>query len=147
MTVFGRYDMNSPMIPGQKSIGKKIQLRIKEIKRPETNAKLVAENIGRQIKARASYRRACKMAIMNSMKTGIQGIKGITPVYEPKGYLFDYVTPDEISTNLAGHLDESTRLVWIEASQALFARLNQITFADLLASSKGSSADLCSPGS
>jgi len=42
----------------QKSIGKKIQLRIKEIKRPETNAKLVAENIGRQIKARASYRRA-----------------------------------------------------------------------------------------
>ena len=59
----------------QKSIGKKIQLRIKEIKRPETNAKLVAENIGRQIKARASYRRACKMAIVNSMKTGIQGIK------------------------------------------------------------------------
>ncbi len=59
----------------QKSIGKKIQLRIKEIKRPETNAKLVAENIARQIKARASYRRACKMAIMNSMKTGVQGIK------------------------------------------------------------------------
>ena len=59
----------------QKSIGKKIQLRIKEIKRPETNAKLVAENISRQIKARASYRRACKMAILNSMKTGVQGIK------------------------------------------------------------------------
>jgi len=59
----------------QQSIGKKIQLRIKEIKRPETNAKLVAENIGRQIKARASYRRACKMAIMNSMKAGVQGIK------------------------------------------------------------------------
>jgi len=35
-------------------------------------------------------------------------------VYEPKGYLFDYVTPDEISTNLAEHIDESTRLVWIE---------------------------------
>ena len=59
----------------QKSIGKKIQLRIKEIKRPETNAKLVAENISRQIKARASYRRACKMAILNAMKTGVQGIK------------------------------------------------------------------------
>ena len=59
----------------QKLIGKKIQLRIKEIKRPEMNAKLVAENISRQIKARASYRRACKMAIMNSMKTGVQGIK------------------------------------------------------------------------
>jgi len=35
-------------------------------------------------------------------------------VYEPKGYPFDYVTPDEISTNLAEHIDESTRLVWIE---------------------------------
>jgi DNA-binding IscR family transcriptional regulator len=40
-----------------------------------------------------------------------------------------------------------TRLVWIEASQALFARLNQITFADLLASSKDASAELCAPGS
>ena len=35
-------------------------------------------------------------------------------VYEPKGYLFDYVTPDEISTNLAAHIDERTRMVWIE---------------------------------
>jgi cystathionine gamma-synthase len=35
-------------------------------------------------------------------------------VYEPKGYLFDYVTPQEISTNLATHIDGSTRMVWIE---------------------------------
>src|SRR5690349_14635520 len=35
-------------------------------------------------------------------------------VYEPKGYAFDYLTPDEISVNLAAHLDERTRLVWIE---------------------------------
>ena len=35
-------------------------------------------------------------------------------VYEPKGYRFDYVTPDEISTNLAAHIDERTRMVWIE---------------------------------
>jgi cystathionine gamma-synthase len=35
-------------------------------------------------------------------------------VYEPKGYAFDYLTPDEISGNLAAHLDERTRLVWIE---------------------------------
>ena len=35
-------------------------------------------------------------------------------VYEPKGYRFDYVTPEEISTNLASHIDESTRIVWIE---------------------------------
>ena len=36
-------------------------------------------------------------------------------VYEPKGYGFDYVTPDEVSTNLAAHLDERTRIVWIES--------------------------------
>jgi cystathionine gamma-synthase len=35
-------------------------------------------------------------------------------VYEPKGYLFDYVTPEQISTNLSAHIDESTRMVWIE---------------------------------
>ena len=35
-------------------------------------------------------------------------------VYEPKGYLFDYVPPEEINTNLAAHLDERTRMVWIE---------------------------------
>lgn len=59
----------------QKTVGKKIQLRIKEIKRPEINAKLVAENVCRQLKARASYRRAAKMAIANAMKTGVLGVK------------------------------------------------------------------------
>src|SRR6188472_305500 len=36
-------------------------------------------------------------------------------VYEPKGYDFDYVTPDEVSTNLAAHLDGRTRIVWVES--------------------------------
>jgi len=35
-------------------------------------------------------------------------------VYEPKGYVFDYVPAPEVSTSLADHLDERTRLVWIE---------------------------------
>ncbi len=35
-------------------------------------------------------------------------------VYEPKGYVFDWVTSEEISTNLAQHLDERTRMVWLE---------------------------------
>ena len=35
-------------------------------------------------------------------------------VYEPKGYRFDYITADEVSTNLAAHLDERTRVVWVE---------------------------------
>jgi cystathionine gamma-synthase len=36
-------------------------------------------------------------------------------VYEPKGYDFDYITPDEVSTNLSAHLDERTRIVWVES--------------------------------
>src|SRR5437763_8588083 len=36
-------------------------------------------------------------------------------VYEPKGYLFEYVPAEEFNTNLAAHLDENTRVVWIES--------------------------------
>jgi cystathionine gamma-synthase len=35
-------------------------------------------------------------------------------VYEPKGYRFTFLSPDEVSTSLADHLDEDTRLVWLE---------------------------------
>jgi cystathionine gamma-synthase len=35
-------------------------------------------------------------------------------VYEPKGYHFEYVTADELNVNVAAHLDERTRMVWIE---------------------------------
>src|SRR4051812_42314024 len=37
-----------------------------------------------------------------------------TRVYGPKGYLFDYVPADEFNDNLAAHLDERTRMVWVE---------------------------------
>ncbi len=35
-------------------------------------------------------------------------------VYEPKGYRFTFLSPEEMSTDLAGHLEEDTRLVWLE---------------------------------
>ena len=59
----------------QKLVGKKIQIKIKEISRPETDAQLIAENVSRQLKARASFRRAMKMAVTNAMKAGVQGAK------------------------------------------------------------------------
>jgi small subunit ribosomal protein S3 len=59
----------------KKLVGKKIQIKIKEIKRPEFNAQLVALNVARQLKARASFRKALKTAVFNAMKTGVQGIK------------------------------------------------------------------------
>jgi len=59
----------------QKIVGKKIQLKIKEINRPDMNAQLIANNVGRQLKARMSFRRAIKRAVSDAMKAGIQGVK------------------------------------------------------------------------
>ncbi|MBN1525302.1 MAG: 30S ribosomal protein S3 [Spirochaetales bacterium] len=59
----------------KKLIGKKIQIKIKEIKNPETCAQLIAVNVGRQLKNRAPFRRVMKMAISNAMKSGVQGVK------------------------------------------------------------------------
>jgi small subunit ribosomal protein S3 len=54
---------------------KEVQINIFEIKRPELDAKLVADSIARQIEGRISYRRAVKMAIAASMRMGSEGIK------------------------------------------------------------------------
>lgn len=55
--------------------GKDIYINIVEIKRPETDSKLVAENIARQLEKRISYRRAMKRAISTAMRLGVEGIK------------------------------------------------------------------------
>lgn len=59
----------------KKLTGKEVQINIFEIKRPELDAKLVADSIARQIEGRISYRRAVKMAIAASMRMGAEGIK------------------------------------------------------------------------
>jgi small subunit ribosomal protein S3 len=59
----------------QKVAEKKIQIKIKEIKRPEVDAQLIALNVARQLRMRGSFRRAMKMAVSNAMKAGVQGIK------------------------------------------------------------------------
>ncbi len=55
--------------------GKKIDLEIKEIKNPDTDAFLVATNIAGQMERRVSYRRAMKRALQQAMRQGAQGIK------------------------------------------------------------------------
>jgi small subunit ribosomal protein S3 len=55
--------------------GKKIDLDIKEIKAPDTDAYLVARNIADQVERRISYRRAMKRAIQQAMRQGAEGIK------------------------------------------------------------------------
>lgn len=59
----------------QKVTEKEIQLNINEIKRPELDAYLVAENIAHQLEAKISYRRAMKKAIMAAMRMGAEGVK------------------------------------------------------------------------
>jgi small subunit ribosomal protein S3 len=55
--------------------GKKIDLEIKEIKNPDTDAYLIALNIASQIERRISYRRAMKRAIQQAIRQGAQGVK------------------------------------------------------------------------
>src|SRR5690606_25094042 len=54
---------------------KDVQINIFEIKRPELDAKLVAEGIAKQLEARISFRRAMKTAIASTMRMGAEGIK------------------------------------------------------------------------
>ena len=59
----------------QKMTNKKLFMDVKDVKRPDKDAQLVAENIAHQIENRVSYKIAQKKAIRNVMKSGAKGIK------------------------------------------------------------------------
>ncbi len=59
----------------KKITNKEVQINIFEIKRPELDAKIVANNIARQLEGKVAYRRAVKMAIASTMRMGAEGIK------------------------------------------------------------------------
>jgi small subunit ribosomal protein S3 len=59
----------------KKLTGKDVQINIFEIKRPELDARLVADSIARQIEGRISFRRAVKMSVASTMRMGAEGIK------------------------------------------------------------------------
>ena len=59
----------------QKELNKKVQIKIKEVKRAELNASLVAQNVARQLMGRTSFRKALKQGCFSTMKAGAQGIK------------------------------------------------------------------------
>lgn len=58
-----------------KMLGRPAQLNVMEIKNPDTDAQLVAENIAQQLEKRISFRRAMKQSIQRSMRAGVKGIK------------------------------------------------------------------------
>lgn len=58
-----------------KMTGKKVHINIMEIKRADLDAKLIAENVARQLENRVSFRRAQKQVIQRAMRAGAKGIK------------------------------------------------------------------------
>jgi small subunit ribosomal protein S3 len=59
----------------KKITNKEVQINIFEVKRPELDATIVANNIARQVEGKISYRRAIKMAMASTMRMGAEGIK------------------------------------------------------------------------
>jgi len=59
----------------QSKFNRQFVINVEEVKTPETDAQLVAENIAMRIERRASYKRAMKRAISDAMKAGAKGIK------------------------------------------------------------------------
>ena len=59
----------------KKLTDKKLSIDIKEVKRPDNDAQLVAENIALQLENRVSFRRAMKSVMTRTMKSGAKGIK------------------------------------------------------------------------
>ncbi|MBQ5951299.1 MAG: 30S ribosomal protein S3 [Lachnospiraceae bacterium] len=75
--VIGKGGQEIEVLKGElaKLTDKKLFVDIKEIKRPDRDAQLVAENIAQQLENRVSFRRAMKSAMSRTMKSGALGIK------------------------------------------------------------------------
>ncbi len=58
-----------------KITGRPVKVNIKEIKRPELDAKLVAQSIAEQLQNRVAFRRAMKRALTSAMRSGAKGVK------------------------------------------------------------------------
>ena len=59
----------------EKMVGMPVALNVVEVKHPDLDAQLVAENVAAQLENRVAFRRALKMAIRNTMRLGAKGIK------------------------------------------------------------------------
>ena len=54
---------------------KKVQINVREVSRPELNARLVAESIAEQLEGRAAFRRTMKRALTSAMRSGAEGVR------------------------------------------------------------------------
>jgi len=68
-------DIEALKIELQKMLGVPVHVNIEEVRKPETDAQLIADSISQQLQKRIMFRRAMKRAITNAMRLGAQGIK------------------------------------------------------------------------
>lgn len=59
----------------ESKVGKQVSIDIKEVRKPEVDAQLVAENVAMQLEKRVAYRRAMKKTVTSAMRFGAQGVK------------------------------------------------------------------------
>ena len=71
----GGVELEKYRVAVEKIAGSATVLNVVEVKNPDTNAQLVAENIAQQLEKRTSFRRAMKQSISRAMKLGAKGIK------------------------------------------------------------------------
>jgi small subunit ribosomal protein S3 len=71
----GGADIELRRLQLEKMIGKPVALSIVEVKTPDTNAQLAAENIAQQLEKRIAFRRAMKNTIQRAMRQGVRGVK------------------------------------------------------------------------
>ncbi len=71
----GGQDVDALKAELKKLINKDVQVNIFEVRDPEIDANIVADNIARQLEGKIAYRRAVKMAISSAMRSGAEGIK------------------------------------------------------------------------
>ena len=75
--VIGKKGEDIERLRGQlgKLVGMPVQVSVEEIRKPEMDATLVAENIAQQLEKRVMFRRAMKRAMQNTMRLGAEGVK------------------------------------------------------------------------
>lgn len=75
--VIGKKGAEIEVLKGEleKLISRKVTLDIQEVRRPEADAQLVADNIAQQLARRVAFRRAMKKAVSSALRFGVQGIK------------------------------------------------------------------------
>jgi small subunit ribosomal protein S3 len=139
----------------EKEVGKKVHLKIEEIKVPEIDARLIAESIAEQIGRRVAYRRAMKHAVQQAMRRGAKGVKirlggrlggaeMSRTVTEMDGRVPLHTLRADIDYGVVHAHTTYGRIgvkVWVYKGEVLPARKDEVTEASLTAELASSAAD------